>query len=260
MGVNRGVIDAHRRGVLTSATLLVNFPAHTDAASLAQAHPALGMGLHLNVAHGQPVSVPERIPSLVSRDGTFPGPAAVLRRLLLGRIRRSEVDIELKAQLKRFRDALGEPTHLDSHKHLHLFGCFVDAVASLARELPVPRVRCPLPYAAWSGWKSRIMRWAGRRAAGVFASQGVRFPDAFLGENGIAGPARVLLPQMIGQLPDGVTELMVHPGYSSPDEHDVVRGVAVTKNRKSDLDALTDASLKILIDQQEIELIHYGGI
>ena len=259
-GVNRGVIDAHERGVLTSATLLVNFPAHADAAERSRACPGLGVGLHLNIVHGPPVSDPGRIPSLLGSDGAFPGPASVLRRLLLGRIKPGELEVELKAQLSSFRRVAGEPTHLDSHKHLHVFGCFTDAVASIAGEMRTPRARCPLPLLSPRAWKSRLLFRAGRRTARIFTKHGLRFPDALVGEGGISSLQVSTLCRMLEQLPDGVTELMCHPGYHSTDEHDVVSNVAVTATRQSDLDMLMDAELRSFISEQGVECIHYGGL
>jgi len=259
-GVNRGIVDAHLYGVLTSAALLVNFPAHADAARRARGCPALGVGLHLNIVHGSPLADPARIPSLLGTKGRFPGPFATLRRLLSGRIRRRELDLEIKAQLERFRETAGEPTHLDSHKHMHAFGCFTEAVAALAGEMSVPRVRCPLPlFPGWS-WKSRLLRPAGRRAAASFEKAGIRFPDGLVGEDGMASRGAAELCRMLERIPEGVTELMCHPGYGSPDEDDVVPGVAVKATRESDLAALQDEALRTFLESQRIELIHYGQL
>ncbi|MEO8671113.1 MAG: ChbG/HpnK family deacetylase [Tahibacter sp.] len=137
-GVNAAIIDAYEAGSLSSTTLLVNGEASTAAARLAQCHPGLGVGLHFNLTLGRPSSAPDRVSSLLTRDGLFPHRNELARRLLLGRIRRDELARELAAQLAAFANLGLIPTHLDSHQHVHGFPPVFDALAEVCVERSLP--------------------------------------------------------------------------------------------------------------------------
>src|SRR5574337_787269 len=112
-GINRGILEAHRRGILTSTTLLANGAALESAVALAIESPQLGVGIHLNLTQGRPVSDPYRVPSLVDEGGCFfGGPASLARRILLGKVRPAEVEREFAAQIEKVRGAGLEMTHL----------------------------------------------------------------------------------------------------------------------------------------------------
>jgi predicted glycoside hydrolase/deacetylase ChbG (UPF0249 family) len=112
-GINRGIIDAHTRGVVTSATLVVNGPAVDDAVALAKAHPKLAVGLHINFTNEA-----QRLIDIESRD--------VVRS-------------ELRRQYERFQELMGgKPTHLDSHQHVHRHWMRRPLFEELAREAGVP--------------------------------------------------------------------------------------------------------------------------
>ena len=127
-GVNRGILEAHLRGVVSSSTLMVNMPSALSGAALVRAEaPRLGLGLHLNLSHGRPLLPPEEVPSLVRADGRF---VSVSRGLASARCwHPKEVRAELEAQLARFGELTGGlPDHLDSHQ---LVGSF----SSVCREV-----------------------------------------------------------------------------------------------------------------------------
>ncbi|HSX59229.1 MAG TPA: ChbG/HpnK family deacetylase [Tahibacter sp.] len=185
-GVNAAVIDAFRAGCLSSATLLVNGAAAREAADLARAHPRLGIGLHFNLTLGAPSAPADAVPSLLGADGRFPSRDEIAKRALRGRLVRSELHTELKAQLAAFV-ALGlAPTHLDSHQHVHAFPPVFDTLAQECAALGLP-LRQPhtlrLPGArprlgrrlrssvlALLNWRN-AQRWKGRvRSNRAFAS------------------------------------------------------------------------------------------
>ncbi len=264
-GVNRGIVEACGKGILTSATAMVNFPAFKDAAKMATDLPELGVGLHLNIVHGPPISNPSAIPTLVNASGDFPGTEVVLRRLMLGRVSESDIELELSNQLELFRSEIGEPTHLDSHKHLHVFGSFLPAFIKIAGNLRIPRARCPSenialrpPSPAWI--KSLILSFLGSRAKSVFHNKGVLTPDHFEGGTDGHRFTADVCRRIVDRLEDGVTELMCHPGYRSKNDHDVIPDVAVTKYRERHLRTLLDPSLKAYILERGINLIHFGKL
>jgi predicted glycoside hydrolase/deacetylase ChbG (UPF0249 family) len=136
--VNQGILDAHLAGSVTSTTLMVNMPAAAQAAVIAKAHPALGVGLHFNLTLGWPLAEAASVESLVGPDGRFHSRGALAARLFTGRVRRDDVARELQAQYRAFL-ALGiRPTHVDSHQHVHGFPAVFDVVAEICEAEGIP--------------------------------------------------------------------------------------------------------------------------
>ena len=119
-GVTRGILEAHRRGVVRSTSLLVTFPAAQEAAELALAERELEVGLHLDLVGGQPVSDPATVPSLCDEDGRFYPLPVFTRRVFTGRVRATDLALELRAQAARARSWGIPALAWDSHRHVHL--------------------------------------------------------------------------------------------------------------------------------------------
>ena len=128
-GVSRGILDAHRDGIVTSTTLLVNRPVDPALIDALKAS-GLGVGLHLNLTLGPPVAPAKRVPSLVDGEGRFVRDA----REAAKRARADEARIELGMQIDEFRRIMGRfPTHLDSHHHVGRHEPILDLVLDFAR-------------------------------------------------------------------------------------------------------------------------------
>jgi predicted glycoside hydrolase/deacetylase ChbG (UPF0249 family) len=187
-GVTRGILDAHRHGIVTSATVMVTQP--VEAEQIAEALDAgLGLGLHVNFTLGTPIT---RGSSLVDDGGTFVRDA----RRAAARAKPADVAAEVDAQLERFV-ALVErvPTHLDSHHHVALYEPVREAVLAAARRLAVP------------------VRSEHERARASARAAGLRTTDHFFGGSGPEpywSVHRTLAH--LRALPEGVSEFMTHPG------------------------------------------------
>jgi predicted glycoside hydrolase/deacetylase ChbG (UPF0249 family) len=184
--VTRGILESMRGGVVSSATLIVNSPTSKEAAASATG-PAIG--LHFNLARFAPVA--SGFPATCLVSGEFSEPLA-------GQLPAEVVEQEALAQLDRLKAMMGRPaTHVDVHKHLHRWPAVFDGLCAAAkiRGLPVRSIDEPM-----------------RKA---LRARGIATPDGFIGEAG-QEPYWTLprLRQAIESLPDGVTELMCHPGYS----------------------------------------------
>ncbi|MGH7392622.1 MAG: carbohydrate deacetylase [Candidatus Rokuibacteriota bacterium] len=187
-GVSAGILCAHRHGIVTSTTLLVT--GEIDREQLAAARDsALGLGLHVNLTLGKPLS---RGRSLVDAQGRFVRDA----RRAAARAEARDVEREVAAQIERFVALVGRPpTHLDSHHHVGLHEPVASVVLEAARRLGVP---------------VRSQTDAARRRA---RAAGLGTPDAFFGESGPDAywtPARA--SRRLRDLPPGVSEFMTHPG------------------------------------------------
>jgi predicted glycoside hydrolase/deacetylase ChbG (UPF0249 family) len=190
VGVNAGIFEAHRKGLVTSATLMVGFAAAESAARELSAHPELGVGLHVTLTGASPTLPASSIRSLVGADGCF-----ARRPEALGEIEPGEVRAEVEHQLAIFERLVGRaPTHLDSHHHSHRHPVIRDVLIEVARERG-------LPVRSSSDDVRRALL-----AAGVATTD--RFVESFYGD---ATTLPALLAILRGIEP-GTTELMCHPG------------------------------------------------
>jgi len=209
-GVNDGIFDAHELGVLTSASLFANAPATGDAIRRARARTSLGVGAHLTLVDGTPTLPSCTIPTLVTDDGRFRRSwRPFIVACVQGRISHEEVERELSAQIERLIDAGITLTHLDTHKHVHLYPPVFAIVARLAARFGIPVVRVPYETGSWLN--SALWFWAQQNYR-VARRLGVRTPH-FIGRLATGVLTRQTLRGMLQAVPAGITELMVHPGY-----------------------------------------------
>lgn len=234
-GVSRGILEAHRKGIVTSTTLLVTRPLSPELlVELKSA--ALGVGLHLNLTLGTPLSPASAVPSLVDGEGKFIRDA----RQAAARAEPGEVEQELRAQVNAFQALLGcAPTHLDSHHHVGRHSPVREVVWRLAQELDVP-VRS----------QDEEIRQAAQAA-------GLRTPDHFFGESGPEPywSAERLLAHLAA-LSEGVSEFMTHPGYYDSD----LAGSRYGAQREVELQGLTDPAVRRAVEERGIRLCHFGEL
>src|SRR5260370_9476020 len=142
--VNRGIIVAHREGILTSASVLGNGLAFDQAVALSREFRHLSVGVHLNISGGPPVSPASSVPTLVNERGELHlSPPRVWVGILTGRITVQEIHSEFRAQVLKILGAGVTPTHLDGHLHVHVLPQLSPIVIALAREFGLLYVRCP---------------------------------------------------------------------------------------------------------------------
>jgi predicted glycoside hydrolase/deacetylase ChbG (UPF0249 family) len=233
-GVSRGILEAHGAGIVTSTTVIVTRPIE-DALIESLRASSLGVGLHLNLTLGPPVSNPRRVPSLVDANGVFiRDPAEVGARA-----DKDEARIELGTQIDAFRRLIGRfPTHLDTHHHVGQHPPILDLVLEFARAIK----------AAVRSQDARV-RAAARRLK-------LRTPDHFVGE---AGPEACWTAERVlaelGSLPGGVTEFMTHPGRYD----ESLSYSRYGEQREAEMAGLTDPRARALIEREGIRLAHFGS-
>ncbi|MEN8162701.1 MAG: carbohydrate deacetylase [Acidobacteriota bacterium] len=215
-GINDGIFEAHERGLVTSATLMVAYPAAEKAAIRCETLPDLGIGLHVQLSGGTPVLPPEQLPSLVDAEGRLPKfPDG------LGGAAPDEVMAEAKAQFDRFLELCGRlPTHLDSHHHSHRNPMVCDALIALARDHHLP-IRNASPDV-----KERV------RQEGLPTND--HFVEKFFGED-----ARLeILLEVLRSLGPGITEIMCHPAHV---DEELRSSSSYAEQRQQELEILTNA-------------------
>jgi hopanoid biosynthesis associated protein HpnK len=225
-GVNRAIIEAHERGVLTSASLMVAGEASAEAVELARAHPTLAVGLHLVVVDGRPVLPAREVPHLVGREGRLP--ARPVRMGLAYQVRpaaRRELASEIRAQLERFRETGLTLSHVDGHHHMHLHPFVLRRLLELSQEFGIPAIRLPSEelgvtlaldrsglFGKLAGtWVFRRLRKYGERK---LRAAGVRFPERVYG---LLATGRMTESYVLGLLPRiraNFAELYFHPAVA----------------------------------------------
>lgn len=251
-GVNRAVAEAHRAGALPSATLMATGDAFEEAVDLARQLPGLGVGLHLCLVGGRPLSAPASIPGLVGKDGRLlPDLTAFATRWASGGLHADELLREASTQLERLMEAGLSPTHLDTHKHTAVLPPVAAVLAELCRRYDIQAVRAPFDSDPWrralapADAQGTLRRqWLMGRAVHLFRLafrsllKGVGRPDRFFGVayTGIWTPA--YLERTLKSLPVGTSELMVHPGIL--DESLKRQSTRLREQRQRELEILVE--------------------
>lgn len=273
-GVNRGIVECHRNGLVTSTSLLANGRAFASAAKLAKSNPELGIGVHLNLNDGPPTASPKDVPSLLDESGNlYGGPESHLLRLASRTLRPEEVEREWDAQIRKVRDAGIEPTHVDGHKHVQMLPGLFEVALKLAKKhdigaIRVSRESSPLRTALSSGkehkttvvWKqgvqARGLKLLAVDARAAAERAGIVTTDYFCGiaQTGEFTPEGV--GKFLTSLPDGVTEFMCHPGYA--DEELRASKTRLQESRQKELEILTNPEIRNLVARNGIRLINYS--
>jgi hopanoid biosynthesis associated protein HpnK len=266
-GVNKAVAQAHSEGILTSATIMTNMPASDEAVEIAKELPTLGVGVHLNLTEGKPVSKDTCINRLLNADAQFAYSPLILSFMSLARHEiRKAIRTELAAQIQWVIDRGLKPTHLDSHKHIHAFPALFSVICQLARRFGIPAIRwtfepkelsrIPWPLTSEDGraraLKVRIMAKINRLQNRDFLKN-----DALLG---IAhtGKIDVNFFKAVALYNSAKTaEVMTHPGFVDGLNPEKTR---LIHQRKIELDALCGEKTKQYLEDAGIELVHYGQL
>jgi hopanoid biosynthesis associated protein HpnK len=270
-GVNRAIVAGHRSGLITSATIMANARAFEEAAALAKAAPSLKTGCHVVLIDGVPIA--ENLPTLTNGTPCF---RSSLKQFAMaavrGQIAADEIQREAEAQMRRIQAAGLTLTHVDSHKHTHMFPHVLRPVMRAARACGIHAIRNPFePLRSWPrgmvlGTPALWLRSAGVMTFQMFASE---FRRALQEEGmvscdgtvGIAATGKLdqkMLLRILQALPEGTWELVCHPGYSDNDLR--AAGTRLTQSREIELAALTSAETKDAFARQKIELISYAEL
>jgi len=215
-GINRGIIEAHERGIVTSASLMVRYPAAEEAAAYARAHPSLGVGLHVDLGEWEP-----------SESGW-----TARYEVVRGDDARAVAD-EVAAQLAAFRRLAGrQPSHIDSHQHVHMTGPAREVLVDVAKTLAIPLRACG----------DRV------RYCGDFygqARRGYPYPEGISVDQ---------LVRIIEGLPVGITEVACHPGYA-----DDIESFYRTE-RAAEIAALCDPRVRAAIAAARVTLCSFDDV
>jgi chitin disaccharide deacetylase len=275
-GVNRGIAESHRRGLVTSASLLANGRAFASGLEVARENPQLGVGVHLNLSDGAPTAKPDEVSALLNAVGSFEsGPENLLLRIASRSLPLEQVEREWDAQIRKVREAGLVPTHLDGHKHVQMLPGLFEIALRLAKKYAIGAIRVShedsaLRAALGSGGdhnsavalkqavQARGLKLLARDAREMAQGAGLATSDYFCGIAQTGVLTREGLERLLESLPDGTTELMCHPGYTDAELRST--STRLQESRQAELEILTDEAIRKLVATRGIRLLSYRQI
>jgi predicted glycoside hydrolase/deacetylase ChbG (UPF0249 family) len=257
-GISQGICSAHKDGIVTSTSVMINLPnAVEDVAFLLSNYPELGIGVHLNLTCGSPISDPSRIPSLLDSSNAFPQVETVV--YAIDRLDPDEVKREWRSQIDLLLELSADIDHLDSHHHIaalrpHLWNVLLE----LAKEYSIAvRHPCPSPHAPSSILQKipkDIREFPCHGAIERLGVDRVHAPDSFIASF-FAEEATVKdLINLLNSLPPGVHELMTHPGFA---DQPLMEQSTYNLQREDEIRILTNPLVFETLQHNSIQLTPY---
>ena len=268
LGVNRAILEAHGNGVLTSATLMANGLAIDDALARSRSTPSLGTGCHIVLVDGTPLLPPDEVSDLLE-PGTrhfHRSLSAFVRLALLNKIRGGQIEAEAAAQIRKLQEAGVAVSHIDTHKHTHMFPQILRPLIRAARACGVHVLRNPFePLRASLLWSNGRLykRWFEVKALRLFARsfvdsvarQGMHTTSGTLGIFATGSLNGDLFAKSLTDIPDGTWEFVCHPGYNDPELRST--STRLLESRARELLVLTAPVTRILLQDKGFQLISY---
>jgi hopanoid biosynthesis associated protein HpnK len=272
-GVNRAIVEAHTHGIVTSSTLMANGRAFEDAVRLAKSVPRLSVGCHVVLIDGEPVLDARLLPSITSAHSTGGRFRDRLQffavRALAGRLDSDEIEAEASAQIRKLQSAGVSVSHLDTHKHTHLFPAVLRPLLRAARGCGVRAIRNPfgprkpLKSSELLARPSLWIRYAEVRILSTLASTfrdsasraDLVTPDGTLGIVVTGALDEQLFRGIAAIVPEGTWEFVCHPGYNDDDLKSAK--TRLRASRENELRVLTMPKARELLLRQGIDLISY---
>jgi hopanoid biosynthesis associated protein HpnK len=280
-GVNRAIALAHTSGIVTSSTLMANGRAFEDAVCRAKTIPRLSVGCHIVLIDGEPVLEAKQIPSLIPKSSTSAssggarfrdGLKSFAARALAGRLDAKEIEAEAVVQIRKLQLAGIHVSHVDTHKHTHLFPSVLRPLLQAARACGVHALRNPFgprrPLKA-SDLFRRPSLWTRSAEVRILHSLSVKFrnairqggmltPDGTLGVVVTGSLDEQLFRAMAELIPEGTWEFVCHPGYNDDDLK--AAKTRLRESRETELRLLTMPEARQILLKQGIELISYRDL
>jgi hopanoid biosynthesis associated protein HpnK len=272
-GVNRAIVEANAHGIVTSSTLMANGRAFDDAVSLARKTPQLDVGCHLVLIDGEPLLDVARLPTITSRDSGSvrfrDGLKSFAARALAGRLDPEEIEAEASAQIRKIQSAGISVSHVDSHKHTHLFPAVLRPILRAALACGVRAVRNPFgprkPLtmsellsrpSIWARYAEvRILRTLASKFRDAATRRGVATPDGTFGIVVTGALDEKLFRAIAAIIPEGTWEFVCHPGYNDADLQRA--NTRLRDSREIELRLLTMPEAKRILENEGIALISY---
>lgn len=255
--VNRAVVRAHRAGILTTASLMVNEPGFTQAVEFARQNPLLGVGLHLTLVCGHSTLAHAQIPGIVNDRNEFGMNAFVTGlRYFFDRRLHAQLRAEIRAQLQKFKATGLDLDHVSGHLHMHMHPTVFGILIEIAQEFGISRVRLTRDR-FWLSVRLARGRWLHNITMALVFAQLARYTQRRVARHRIKYARNVFgllqdsqvdeayILKLLARLPAGVSELYLHPSED---------------NASHELDALLSLKARAHVERLGIELIRYRDL
>jgi chitin disaccharide deacetylase len=267
--VNEAIEQAHRKGILTTASLMVGAAAADDAVSRATRCPSLKVGLHLVLVEGRPMLPPHAVPDLVDGVGEFSSHLvrAGINFFFRPAVKR-QLALEIRAQFEAFQKTGLPLDHVNSHNHMHLHPTVLCLILKIGQDFGLKAIRVPYEP-VWLAWRASRKGIAGKLASAVILGPwlsllrrrirraNLRSNEFIVGlhESGAMGLEVVL--RVLERLPQGVTEMYFHPATRRCPEID---RTMPEYQHEAELEALTSPAVKDLLLSCQIQRIAFNDL
>ena len=266
--INLGIIAGHKAGGIKSTTIMAGAEAFNDAVQQTKECSTIDVGIHFTLVASRPVLDASIVPTLITKDGTFENNYLLfIKKYFLGQISKIEIRAELTAQLQRALEAGLHITHIDSHQHLHVLPGIIDIVLDIGKKYNVNKIRIPdEPMWFRGSFPFQPIRYGSRGGLTLLArlarkkakTRGFMMPDHFFGMLAGGSMTEKYLMHIVNDLPEGVSEIMMHPGM---DQNSVLRDKFTWQYHwNEELSAVTSDALKLVLEKKHIELISYESL
>lgn len=273
--VTSGILRAHRDGLVTSTTLMANLPGAEEALARARREaPGLGIGLHLNLTEGRPLTGDAAAPLMDGQGEFIRSLRSLVQRVRTSEAARLAAEREWEAQILWARDRNLRPTHLDGHKHAHLAPPLLPIAIALAGKHGIAAMRTtaewrpagiarmlPRQWGARDRLRQMILARVGRRwglaAQRAAREAGLATTDWFFGLRATGGISAELIEYALRSAPGGTGELMVHPGEA---ESSPARPTRLGESRPAELAALCEERARRAAEENGWTLINYAAL
>jgi len=262
-GINRGIADGFKNGIITSASLIATMPAFQHAVGLAKENPDLDIGVHLSLTLGKPCSNNERLSPIVEEGEFIRSYAHVIANIYANRLHIEDIKEEMSAQIRKVQETGLRVSHLDSHQHTHMVPRVFKLMLTLMQEHQVPFVRIPdelvgtRQLLTTKGWGLLVLGLIGKMSRRKVVRAKLSTTDYFWGLSCSEAMSLHDLTHMLRSLRPGTHELMCHPGYN-----DGTLGLIYDRPsfREEELAAFTDDKVLELVRQRGIRLTNYRAL
>lgn len=257
---SEGILETCKDGIVRSTSIMASTVALDRSVEMLSAGPSIDLGVHFTLTYGMPACEANEVPSLVTEDGLFYSKGKFHLRHFLGKIDLEDVYREFSKQLQLLKEKGLNITHIDSHHHVHVLPGIRDVVARIALENGIKYVRAPRGFYFGRDVGAMFRQWVVGSFKGSYPQywhrKGLHAVASFSGFH-LSGGKKLLerWQQLIKDLPDGVTEVMVHPGCLDDELKDSYK-----VGRTIELSVLKDVELKDALNRADVDLISFKDL
>ena len=254
--INKGIIESHLNGIVTSTSMIVNMPGFKSAVKSAKKHPSLDIGIHLNLTEGKPL-----LNSLLAVKGKFSGSYL---NFILNKYPEEEIEVELEAQITKLKSAGIKISHIDGHQHIHVFPNVFKIIINLAKKHNIKYIRIPdekrvsvldkvFSASIYDGQliKNIALSVLSLNKKRILKENGLKTTDNFYGVLSANQLTFTKMASVLKQVEEGLSELICHPGNENYDNY---------LNRIREKKILTHENIKQLIKDQNIKLTNFKSL